>query len=75
MITLNQPCLIANDGIIAMVNGRVILKFSNSVLVPKGSSSLFSNFIVNLCIIPELNNWARRQNTNDFLLKIVYLIK
>ena len=37
--------------------GRVILTFNNSVLVEKNSSSLYSNFILNLYIVYELNNW------------------
>ena len=40
-----------------LVNGRVILKFNNSVLVQENSSSLYSNFILNLYIVYELNNW------------------
>ena len=39
--------------------GRVILTFNNSVLVEKNSSSLYSNFILNLYIVYELNNWPR----------------
>ena len=38
-----------------VANGRVILKFNNSVLVQKSSSSLYSNFILNLHIIYELS--------------------
>ena len=37
-------------------NGRLILKFNNSVLVQKSSSTLYSNFILNLYIVCELNN-------------------
>ena len=42
-----------------LANGRVKLKLSNSVLVQKSSSSLYSNFILNLYIIFELSNWPR----------------
>ena len=42
-----------------LVNGKVSLKFKNSVLVQKSSSSLKSNFILNLYIVYELNNWPR----------------
>ena len=50
------------------INGRVILKFNNSVLVQKSSSSLYSSFILNLYIVYELNNWPRNP-TNNFLLR------
>ena len=39
-----------------LANGRIILKFNNSVLVQKNSSSLYSNFILNLYIVYKLNN-------------------
>ena len=52
-----------------LVNGRVILKFNNSVLVQKSSSSLHSNFLLNLYIVYELNNGPCNP-TNSFLLKI-----
>ena len=39
-----------------LANGKVILKFNNSVLVQKISSSLYSSFILNLYIIYALNN-------------------
>ena len=38
-----------------LANGRVDLKFNNSVLVQKRFSSLYSNFILNLYIAYELN--------------------
>ena len=38
-----------------LANGRVDLKFINSVLVQKRFSSLYSNFILNLYIAYELN--------------------
>ena len=50
-----------------LVNGRVILTFNNSALVPKGFYSLFSNFVLNLYIAYELNNW-RHNTTNNFTL-------
>ena len=40
-----------------LVNGRVILKFSDSVLVKENCFSLFSSFILNLFIVYELNDW------------------
>ena len=48
--------------------GRVNLKFNNSVIVQKGFSSLYSNFILNLYIVYELNTWSRNP-TNNFTLK------
>ena len=50
-----------------LANGREILKFDNSILVQNSSSSLHSNFILNLCIVYELNNWLR-DPTNSFPL-------
>ena len=49
-------------------NGRIILKFNNSVLVQQNYSSLYSNFILNLHIVPEINNWLRNPS-NDFTIK------
>ena len=57
-----------------LANGREILKFNNSVLVQKSSSSLYKNFILNLYIVYELNNWPRNP-TNTFPLKLVYLVQ
>ena len=59
-----------------LANGGVSLKlkFNNSVLVQKNSSLLYNNFILNLCIIYELNNWPHSP-TNNFTLKIVYLVQ
>ena len=59
-----------------LANGRAILKLSNSVLMQKvlphftakSSSSLFSNFILHLYIVYELNNWPHNP-TNNFTLK------
>ena len=42
-----------------LANGRVNLKFNNSVLVQKSVSSLYSNFILNLYIVYELTTWPR----------------
>ena len=39
-----------------LANSRVTLKFNNSALVQKSSSSLCRNFILNLDINYELNN-------------------
>ena len=55
-------------------HGKVILKFNKSVLVQKKSSSVYSSFILNLYIVDELNNWTRNPS-NDFKLKIVYLVQ
>ena len=38
-----------------LAHGRVILKFNNSVLVQKKFRSLYSNFLLNLYILYELN--------------------
>ena len=50
-----------------LANARVSLKFSNSVLVQKNASSLYSNFILNLYVVHELNTWPRN-STNNFTL-------
>ena len=51
-----------------LANGRVILKFNNSVLLQKDFSSLYSNFILNLYLFCELNN-RPCNTTNNFNLK------
>ena len=51
-----------------LVHGKVILKFNNSVLVQKKSSSLFSNFILILYKVYELIIWPHNP-TNNFPLK------
>ena len=51
-----------------LTNGTVTLKFNNSVLVQKHFSTLYSNFILNLYIVYELNTWSRNR-TNNFILK------
>ena len=51
-----------------LVIGRVNLKFNNSVLVQKSSSSLYSIFILNLYIVYEVNTWPRNP-ANNFTLK------
>ena len=55
-------------------NGKVSLKLDNSVLVQKNSSSLSSNFILNLQIVYGLNNWPHNP-TKNFTLKIVYFVQ
>ena len=40
-----------------LANGRAILKFNNPVLVQKSLSLLYSNFILDLYIVYNLNNW------------------
>ena len=46
----------------SIANHRAILEFNNSVF---NSSSLYSNFILILCTVYELNNWSRNP-TNNF---------
>ena len=53
-----------------LTNGRVTLKFSKSVLVQKKFPSHYSNSILNLCVVHELNNCPRNP-TNNFPLKNV----
>ena len=45
-------------------NNKVILKFNNSVLVQKSFSSMYSNFILNLYILCELNTWPYNPTNN-----------
>ena len=52
ILIVNEPCL----------------KFSNSVLERKSSSSLYRNFILISYIVYELNNWPHNL-TNNFPLK------
>ena len=56
-----------------LANGRVIIKFSNSVLVEKSTSSLYGNLILNLYIVYGLNN-SPRKPTNNFPLKNCLLV-
>ena len=51
-----------------LANGRVNLKFDNSVLVQKSDSSLCSNFILNLYVVCKLNTWQKIL-ANNFTLK------
>ena len=51
-----------------LANGWVNSKFNNFVLVQKRFSSLYSNFILNLYKVYELNNWPRN-HTISFTLK------
>ena len=53
-----------------LANGRVILKFKNSVLVQKNSCSLYSNFILNLYKVNELIDWPRNHANNVPLKKL-----
>ena len=46
-----------------LANGRVNLKFNDSVLMQK-NSSLYCNFILNLYIVYELNNWPCNPSNN-----------
>ena len=57
-----------------VTNGRVMLRFNNSVLVQKRSSSTYSNFIFNFRIIFELSNFPGNP-TKTFPPKNVYLVK
>ena len=51
-----------------LANSRLILIINKSVLVPKNYSSLHSNFILNLYLFYELDNWSPTP-TNNFTLK------
>ena len=51
-----------------LANGKVHLKFNNSVSVQTFCSLLYSNFISNLYIVYELNAWPCNP-TNNFTLK------
>ena len=51
-----------------LANSWVALKFINSVLVQKDSSSSYSNYILNVYILYQLNNWPRNP-TDNLLLK------
>ena len=55
-----------------LANAFVILKFNNSVLVQKSSSSLYSKFILNSYIVSELNNWPRNPTNNFPLNKCLF---
>ena len=52
-----------------LAKNRVHLKFNNSVLEQKSFPSSYSNFILNLYIVYELNTWPRNPAIN-FTLKI-----
>ena len=54
-----------------LANGRLILKFKISVLVQK-MFSFYSNFLLNLHIVYELNNWPPNP-TNNFPVKNCFL--
>ena len=51
-----------------LAKGKVIFKFNNPVLVKKNSSVLYSNFILNLYIFYESDNWMCNPISN-FTLK------
>ena len=51
-----------------LANGRVKLKFNNSVSVQKKFSLLYSHFILSLYIVYELNTMSRNP-TNNFTRK------
>ena len=53
-----------------LANRRVSLKCNNSVWVQKNSYSLYSNFILNLYIVYELDNLPRNY-VNNFTLNMV----
>ena len=52
----------------SLANGRVNLKFINTVLVQKGFSLLYGNLVLNLYIAYELNTWPHNI-VNNFTLK------
>ena len=51
-----------------LANGRVVLKLNHSILAQKSFCSMYSNFILNLHIFYELNNWPCYP-TNNYPLK------
>ena len=51
-----------------LANGKVIIKSTKSLLVQKSSFPLYSNFILNLYIVYELNHWPHNP-TNTFKVK------
>lgn len=51
-----------------LANGRVVLKLNHSNLAQKSFCSMYSNFILNLHIFYELNNWPCYP-TNNYPLK------
>ena len=57
-----------------LANSIVILKFKYYVLEQRRFSSLYTNFISNLYLIYELNNWSRN-SINNFLVKNVYMVQ
>ena len=64
----NFESLMSNLG-----RGRVKIKFRNSVLVQQNSSSLYSNFTLNLYIVYELNDWLYNPS-HYFALKNCLLV-
>ena len=62
-----------------LAKGTVILKFINPILMQKSSSSLYSNFVLNLYIVFRLNNWPHNPTNNlplkSFLFGTVKLIR
>ena len=57
-----------------LANGRRILKLISSVLVQRNSFSLYSNFILNLYIFYEPDNWSRNR-TNNFTIKNCLIVE
>ena len=55
-----------------LVNGKIILKFNNSVLVQNICSSLYSNFNLNLYICYELNTWPSSPTNNITLRNCLF---
>ena len=47
-----------------LANVRATLKFKNSVLVQKKVSPLYSNFVLDLYIVYQLNTWPRNASDN-----------
>ena len=43
--------------------------------VKESFSSLCNTFILNLCIVYKLNNWACKHPTKHFALKIVFWVQ
>ena len=64
-----------NISFVLIMPNKINLKFNNSVLEQKNSSSLYRYFILNLSIVDELNNWLRNFSNNFALKNYLLFIK
>ena len=55
-----------------LANGKVNVKSNNSVLVQESFPSLYSNFILNLYIVYELNTWSLNPINNSVLKNCLF---